>query len=318
MTLNLNEDLNIGILRGGGGNEYNLSLKGGFRVKNTLSSKYKTHDIVLDNEGNWIINGFSRKPETVILRMSIIFNLLNGRRGENGEMQKIFETYKIPYTGSGILASRLSYYKNLSKRIFELNNIRTPVYEVIGKHTDSDIFAKELFNTFPIPAVLKPVDGGASDSVLVIQSLADMQNALRNMDNGKYILEEYINGIHISCGAIDNFRAEEYYPLIPLEVKIDGDILDYGMIDEYALSIPSIPARTKRTIQDMAISAHEVLGMRHYSRSDFIYSPRRGVYLLEVNSIPDMSPNSLFSRSLDDLGVSDEEFLEHILTLALK
>ena len=137
--------------------------------------------------------------------------------------------------------------------------------------------------------------------------MSSLESALS--EHGDILAEEYISGREATCGVIDGFRGKEIYTLPPVEIiHLSTNDICPG---NFSIS-------EKKEIERLSSLVHKTLGLRHYSNSDFILSPRRGIYFLEVNSLPGMTENSLIPKSLTAVGVSVREFLHHIISLALK
>jgi D-alanine-D-alanine ligase len=148
-----------------------------------------------------------------------------------------------------------------------------------------------------------------------------LEKALKYSD--VIIVEEFIKGKEATCGVVENFRGQMIYPLFPVEIIKPKDFEFFGYDAKYSgESSEACPGnfseKEKKTIQDMAVEAHRILGLRHYSRSDFIVSPKRGVYILEVNTLPGLTKESLLPKSLEAAGCSLSNFLDHVITLALE
>ncbi len=315
--------IRVGVIRGGPSSEYEVSLKTGASVLKHLSNKYDVHDIFISKTGEWHKGGMPYKPAEMINNFDVIFNALHGEYGEDGKVQHLLDTIGIPYTGSGYLASALGMNKALSKKIFSDIGIKTPHHKIIKKdeYTHADIV--DLFKTFPMPAVVKPVRAGSSSGVSIVHNIAEIEQGLvlAFKYDSEVLVEEYISGREVTCGVIEGFRGEAFYSLLPVEI-IHGSasgIFDYEA--KYSGKSKEIcPGNfTKdeiKKIQDASVTVHKALGLRHYSRSDFIVHPKRGVYILEVNTLPGLTDESLFPLSLSAVGSSMPEFLVHTLELA--
>ena len=136
------------------------------------------------------------------------------------------------------------------------------------------------------------------------------------------LVEEFIKGREATCGVIDSFRGENTYTLLPVEFVHSPDVAFLDFEAKHGRKSQTIhPGRfsqaEKDAIQNTARTVHTALGLRHYSRSDFIISPRRGVYFLEVNTLPGLYADAPYVESLKAVGVQFSDFLDHTLTLAL-
>ena len=310
----------IAVLRGGPSPEYEVSLQTGAAVLDSLSDeKYEIFDVAITRAGDWYLNGVKMIPADVLSQADAVFNALHGEYGEDGKVQQILETFKIPYTGSRPLPSAVAMNKILAKREFKKIGVKIPL-DIILEKGDFDIV--EIFKTFPMPAIIKPANAGSSLGVSIAGTLADLERALENAFevSDKVLVEEYIAGREATCGVIDNFRNENVYSLIPVEIrpKSENNFFDYdakysGETEEICPG--NFTMEEKNELQNLARQAHQALGLRHYSRSDFIISPRRGIYLLETNSLPGLTQNSLLPLSLRAVGSDLDEFVEHLLKL---
>lgn len=315
----------VGVLRGGPSSEYEVSLKTGKSVIDSLTDRYEVLDIFIDKSGVWHYLGVPIMPEKVFKRVDVIFNALHGAYGEDGTVQKLLDCYNIPYTGSRALASAVGMNKVLSKKVYKNFNLKTPLYMTVTATDCSDRELLKLFKSFPMPVVVKPVSGGSSVGTAIAKTLADLESAVS--DALKYskeaLIEEFIAGKEATCGVVDEFRDEEIYSLLPVEIRkpTGSAFFDYQAKyggESQEICPGNFTAKEKKEIQIMAREAHKALGLRHYSRSDFIIHPRRGVYILETNTLPGLTSESLLPKSLKAVGCSLPDFLDHLITLALK
>ncbi len=314
----------VGILRGGPSSEYEVSLKTGKSVIDNLADRYEVVDVFIDKEGTWHDQGVPITPEKLFKKVDVVFNALHGSYGEDGTVQKILDRFNIPYTGSKTLASAMGMNKVLSKNIYKNFKLKTPIYTTISKENNSLPEILKLFKTFPMPVIVKPVSGGSSVGTAIARTLSDLEEAVD--EALKYsdiaLIEEFISGKEATCGVIDNFRNESVYSLIPVEIRkpTESSFFDYnakysGQSQEICPG--NFTAVEKQMIQKIAIDAHKALGLRHYSRSDFIVHPKRGIYILETNTLPGLTGESLLPKSLQAVGCSLPDFLDHLIKLAL-
>jgi D-alanine-D-alanine ligase len=169
---------------------------------------------------------------------------------------------------------------------------------------------------------VKPLTAGSSVGITIVKTFFDLEKALERAfeHSDIVIIEEYIEGREVTCGVIDGFRGHKTYPLFPTEIVPKSGFYDYHAkyeSDDTGYICPAIfDEKTKETIQEAAKAVHEHLGLRHYSRSDFIVHPRRGVYFLEVNTLPGMTSHSLIPRAVEAAGSNLSEFFDHVISLA--
>jgi D-alanine-D-alanine ligase len=315
----------VGVLRGGPSSEYDVSLKTGGAVLSHLNtSKYTPADILISRTGDWFMNGIQVAPEQAAKRVDVFFNALHGEYGEDGKVQQLLDAHGVPYTGSGVMPSALGMNKGLAKHAFELNGIKTPRGYVLRKDEDTTEKVRSLFTEVSGPYVIKPAMGGSSVDVRVAHQFAELQDSIASLfeRHNLVMVEEFVRGREFTCGVIDSLESQDVYPTYPIEiVRPEGeDIWSYeskynGLTRE--VCPPNIDETRMNLIQALAVQAHTALGLRHYSRSDFIVTPR-AVYVLEVNSLPGLTPESLLPKSLKTAGFEFSDFLDYVLTLAMQ
>lgn len=320
--------IRVGVLRGGPSDEYEVSLKSGATVlKNLKEDKYIVKDIFISKDGKWHHNGMERTPHDLLSNIDVVFNALHGKYGEDGKIQHMFEMHNIPHTGSGSFASILGMNKVLTKEVFERDNIRTPSYVVFESPDDVvEESLRTILSKFPPPFIVKPATSGSSVGVNMVKNLSDLDSAIRHAFDfsDMVIVEEFINGTEATVGIIDWYRDEFLYALPPIEIRHKKDFFDYDAkySGEKSGTEEIVPGnfdfKIKKDLEDMARKVHSSLGLEHYSRTDFIVSPSRGIFVLETNTLPGLTEESLFPKALSSVGSDLSHFFDHIITLALK
>jgi len=315
----------VGVLRGGPSSEYEVSLKTGKSVIDSLADKYEVLDIFISKDGVWHHMGVPIKPENIFKKVDVIFNALHGSYGEDGTVQTLLDQFAIPYTGSTALASAVGMNKVLSKKVYKNAGLKTPLHTTVNKDNHSFAEITKLFKSFPMPAVVKPVSGGSSVGTAIAKTLFELDCAINDalLYSDTALVEEFILGKEATCGVVDDFRQEPVYTLLPVEIRKPSESAFFDYNAKYGGKSQEIcpgnfTAEEKKVIQEMAKEAHKALGLRHYSRSDFIIHPRRGVYILETNTLPGLTGESLLPKSLQAVGCSLPDFLDHLIRLALK
>ena len=316
--------IRVGVLRGGPSLEHEVSLKTGESVLRNLPAKYSAKDIFISKEGEWHLNGKPAHHDQIFRQIDVIFNALHGEYGEDGKVQQLLEAFGIPYTGSGVMASALGMNKILARQAFKNSGLKVPYgFEIILEKGLAET-AKDIFKKMPPPWVIKYPSGGSSVGVFIARNFEDLEGALEKVSSfsSKILIEEYIRGREATCGVIDEFRNQKHYalPIVEIVPPAQSDFFSYdakygGQTRELCPSNFDMP--TKRAIETMAITAHNAIGGRHYSRSDFIVS-KKGIYLLEINTLPGLTAESLLPKALNAVGSSHKELLEHLINLALK
>jgi D-alanine-D-alanine ligase len=324
----------VAVIRGGPSNEYEVSLNSGAAVLSALrkhfDNKYEALDLFIDRQRIWHMNGVPVKPEQAFRKMDVAFNALHGAYGEDGKIQGFFEIHGVPFTGSGSLASAVGMNKILSKNVFKAHGIKSPYWKEIASADinsentagGGDTIRRELFQSFLLPAIVKPVTSGSSVGVTLVRNYGELPTALAEAakHSDTVMIEEFIPGIEATCGVIEGFRGHELYALPPIEIRPMTGFFDYEAKYQ-GKSEEIVPAtfsdKLKKGIEELSAKIHRTLGLRHYSRSDFIIHPRRGIYALEVNTLPGLTEESLIPKSLRAVGSDTHELIDHLIKLAL-
>ncbi len=322
--------ITVGVLRGGPSNEYEVSLATGTNILKALREKlrdlYHVRDILISKDGVWHMDGAPKKIEEVLANIDVAFLALHGTYGEDGKIQKILESFGKPFTGSGSLASAVAFNKVLSKKAFAKNSIKVALDKVIESKLikkESKKIAGEIFRTFSMPAVVKPVCSGSSVGVSIVKTATELEKALleATKHSDEVMVEEYIKGVEATVGVIEGFRGEELYALPAVEIRPMTEFFDYTAKYTDGKSNDIVPATFPDKIKDelakLACNVHKSLGLRQYSRSDFIIHPKRGIFTLEVNTLPGFTDQSLIPRELRAVGSDSHELVDHLIKLAL-
>ncbi len=316
--------IRVGVMRGGIGNEYNISLKTGGNVLASLSRDiYEPHDILITDNGEWHLNGVPTTPAKLMQHVDVVFNALHGEFGEDGKVQNILDLLKIPYTGSTAIPSAIGMNKDLAKKYFSAIGIKVPKGVTVLRGEEMGDMVARVGAEIRAPYVVKPVSGGSSIGLSLARDdqelVSGIENALTNSD--KVLVEEYVRGREVTLGVIDSASGVGAYATSLLEILLpEGKLFDYDQ--KYGnLQHPVGPARMRdderQALEEAALRAHIHLGARHYARYDFIMTDD-GPCLLEVNTLPGLTLTSLLPQSLKLHGLEFSEFLDYVLKLALQ
>ncbi len=316
----------VAVLRGGVGDEHDVSLKTGFNViKRLEKSPYRPVDVYIDRTGVWHVRGMPVAPQRAVMGVDAVFNALHGQYGEDGGVQRELDRLGLPYTGSGAYPSSVAMNKILTKQMLAKSGIRLARHVSLTVTPDLDRVLFDLFRTFPQPAVIKPANSGSSVGVTLARSYHQFVDGVKKAfgHSKEVLVEEYIKGREATVGVINNFRGKAIYDLPPVEIILpaasplfDFDAKYGGQVEERC------PANFDRSVteelQRSAAMVHNTLGLRHYSRSDFIVTPKNHIYFLEVNTLPGLTDQSLLPKSLDAVGATMDEFVAHVIGMALE
>ena len=326
--------LRVGVVRGGISPEHPVSLKSGAAVLRALHEKfpdkYKPIDILIDREGNWYMRGVPFDPRDLRKKVDVVVNGLHGYFGEDGKIQKFFDDIQIPYTGSGALASAVAMHKGLAKERFKALGVQTAqgieieYKEEYGEEHAAN-FTRDIWERMGPPWIVKPITGGSSVGTHVCKTFDDLRAALEeNFQNKNSVLiEEFIDGREATVGVVNNFRGEDMYVLPPIEIVKPAASPFFDFQAKYSGESQEIcpgnfTREDKQELMRLARVIHEGLYLDHYSRSDFIIHPRKGIFALEVNTLPGLTEASLLPKAIDAVGGSFHDFINHLIQLAYK
>ena len=248
-------------------------------------------------------------------KIDIIFNALHGKDGEDGVAQSYFEYLRIPYTHSGVISSYNAMNKVISKEIFKKNKIKSPEYFVLERGVFSKINLHKNIKKRKIkfPIVVKPINEGSSIGVKICKNILDLNKSTKSLFK-KYqqlIFERYIGGQEIQVAVLNGL------PLGAIELKPKRNFYDYkAKYSKDAKTKHIMPANLNKsnykTALDIAKSAHNALGCKGITRSDFKFLKGK-FYLLEINTQPGMTSLSLVPEIANYRGISFETLVKKIL-----
>ena len=316
--------IRVGVLRGGPSPEYEVSLNTGAAILSNLPENCEPLDILISRDGLWHERGHQKNPGDILKKVDAVINGLHGAYGEDGEVQKLLDAFGVPYSGSGALSSAIAMNKIAAKKIYKNHSLKTPYFLSIPFENLSKQTIRNVYQSLTAPFVVKPSGTGSSIGVYIVQSLPELEEAVvaAAQYSPAVIIEEFIGGKEATCGIIEDFRGKERYSLLPVEIRPRGGFFDYhskyGDLGAEEICPGNFSQDESTAIQQMAAAAHRALGLRHYSRSDFIIHPKRGIFILETNTLPGLTEKSLIPKSLQAIGSNIKEFISHLLSKTLK
>lgn len=256
-----------------------------------------------------------RRPDVALL-------CLHGRYGEDGAIQGLLELIGLPYTGSGVLASALAIDKVRTKEVFRRCGIPTPPAEVATGMADLERLLTLAADPAAglLPAIVKPSREGSTIGATMVERAGELPAALETAlrFDAEVLIERFVSGVELTGAVLGD---EEPEPLPLIEIVPKTGFYDYYSKYEPGATEEIVPARISPEAtargQQLACRAHRALGCRGFSRTDFILA-EDGFWVLEVNTIPGMTPTSLLPRAAAAAGISFPCLLERMLALALK
>ncbi len=297
----------VGVLMGGTSAEREVSLKTGEGVAKALETR--GHEVVRVVIGPEAIDRTLRDA-----RIDVAFIALHGRGGEDGCIQGMLELLGIPYTGSGVLASALAMDKLKAKEMFRLHNVPTPPYYVA---TEADLEnLDDLHGSFGFPVIVKPRNEGSSVGLKKANDLHELRAGIEGaLAHDRWALvERYIKATEIHVGLLDG-RVLGCIEVVPKSGLYDYAAKYTAGQTEYVLP-PRIPSTRARGVMNLAERAVRALGCTGACRVDLLVTEGENEYVLEVNTLPGMTPTSLLPKIAEHAGIDYGTLCEMILESA--
>lgn len=250
--------------------------------------------------------------------VDVVFNALHGSWGEDGTIQSLLEFKKIPYTGSGVLASAVSMDKHITKSIIKHGGVSTANWLMIEKKNyNFNELSKEINNKFTFPIVAKPNDQGSAIGLSICKTIEELEKgvSLAFQFSKKILVEQYIEGYEVTVGII----GEQVLPV--LEIKPKHFYYDYECKYTNGMSEYEVPAKFPKEVCDLVMSqsllAYNSVGCKNYGRVDFRLDKDYNPYCLEINTLPGLTSTSLLPKAAKAIGISFEELINRIIQKTL-
>ena len=295
----------IVVLMGGLSGERKISFLSGKACSKALRKKgYKVKE--LDAKGSFVDKLKKLKPK-------IVFNALHGKFGEDGFVQSILESLKIPYTHSGISSSSLAMDKELSRLIFKKNNIKVPKYFLLQKDYEGNFNKKIKSKKIKFPIVIKPINEGSSLGVYICKNKIEFSKNYSKLKKtyDRILVEEYIPGKEIQAAVMGN-KSLGAIELIPRRKFYDYKAKYSSKARTKHIMPALLPPKKYKEVLFLAKKAHKVLGCKGITRSDFRFFNNK-FYLLETNTQPGMTKLSLVPEIAQYRGIKFEDLVVWML-----
>ena len=284
VIVKLNTKKRVGVMRGGAGENYASSLKKGgeiiAHIFEHLPEKYKVYDILVDRAGICHINGIPTNPADLAHRVDIVWNTASP------SLTQFLNNLSIPVVGNDSFSASLENNPHILREHLQKISLPMPKFIIAPKS------AKEVLEKFPAPWIVKNYN-----EIKVVKTFNELAEAINK--TGSLTVEEFIPGKVASVHIVPNFRGENMYTF-PLGAT-------YGVFSK----------EEKERLANLAKTLHTHLGAKHYLKSDFVLTPRSKVYLLQIESAPDLNPDSHFSQVVESVGAKTHHVIEHMLEQAI-
>lgn len=290
------------IISGGDSSERKISLLSAKQVKSALLSKsfkVKIFDLKIGREN----------LKKVAKQFDVIFPVLHGEEGEGGQLQKFLQTLKKPFVGGHWQGFKKGWFKIPFKKYCDGQKIKTSPWR--------EVKTLRQITNFGFPCVFKSSNGGSSREVIILKSEKDLETAnFKRLLNSrsKLMVEKFLPGIEVTCAILNN----KALPLIEIRPPENGwfDYQNkYSGDSQEIPDAPSLSQKLKTMVQRIALSIHQDLNLGQYSRIDFIVSESLP-YVLEVNTIPGLTANSLFPKAALAIGIDFPDLMKSLVETA--
>ncbi|MFJ8530984.1 D-alanine--D-alanine ligase [Bacillus sp. NPDC094106] len=297
--------MRVGVIMGGVSSEKQVSLMTGEEMIAHLDkSKYEIVPIKLNDKKELVEKGRN---------LDIALLALHGEYGEDGTIQGTLETLGVPYTGSGMLSSSICMDKNVSKKMIRYEGIQTSDWIHLSNMEELQL---DEIDKMGYPLVVKPNSGGSSVGVKIVYDKDSLLSSLEHAFkwDSKLVIEKYIKGEEITCSILDG----KLLPII--SIQHTAEFFDYhAKYDDIATieEIVELPATTHERVAEAAMTCYKALKCSVYARVGMII--KDGIpYVMEVNTLPGMTKNSLLPKSAHAAGISYNKLLDIIIETSLQ
>lgn len=301
------EHMKIGVIMGGVSSEKQVSIMTGEEMIAHLDkSKYEVVAIKLNEDNTSELMEKVRDIDIALLA-------LHGKFGEDGTIQGVLETMGIPYTGSGILSSSICMDKNISKKILRYEGIETPDWLYLSNINELKF---DELDKMGYPLVVKPNSGGSSVGVKIVYDKNSLLTSVEEVFkwDPEIIIEKYIEGEEITCSILNG----ELLPII--SIRHTAQFFDYKAKYEDAATIEEVvelPPAIHERVAEAAKACYSALKCSVYARIDMML--KDGIpYVMEVNTLPGMTKNSLLPKSASSAGITYTQLLNKIIEISLQ
>ena len=324
--MNLDRVKNIGIIMGGYSNEYDISVKSGQVVYETLKDYYNCYRIYI-KENEWILKKDNDSFKIDIddfkidgltnLKLDCIFNAIHGTPGEDGKMQKYFEDKNIPITGCNSYQSALTFDKIDCLNFLSSKGIK--VASSISLLKSEKINVDEIENKIGFPCFVKASNSGSSFGVFKVydkEEIIHCINSALKVDN-KVLIESFIDGREFSIGVISFKENTKVLPIT--EIITSNDFFDYeakyeGKAQE--ITPAKITDELKSELKLLSKKVYNLLELKGFSRSEFIVNDN-GIYYLETNTVPGLTSESILPKQASCADISLKELFINAINEAI-
>jgi D-alanine-D-alanine ligase len=316
---------NLALIYGGFSGESAVSEKSAHEIFLRINTtKYNPIKVKIINK-NWVAeyqgevlpidkNDFSFTAKGQKIKFDKVFNIIHGTPGEDGKLSGYFDLLEIPYNSSGVLVSALTFNKNWCNRFLSTYGIVVPQSVVFYKNENN----QEKINNLSYPCFVKPNNGGSSIGTHKVKNEIELIRAIEDafQHDTEVIVEEFIEGREFSCGVIKTSKEVKVLPVT--EIIPQSEFFDYKQ--KYSengakeITPANLSDQETKTCQEIVAKVFGILRLKKVARIDFILKNNQ-FYLIEVNTIPGMSPKSILPQQAKHIGWEFEDLVAELINI---
>jgi len=315
----------IAVLSGGVSSERVISIKTAKQLSEALDKNLFQAFLADIGKNSWDIliedkkypidkNDFSAIIEGEKIKFDYALIAIHGTLGEDGWLQAYFNMIGIPYSGCDVLTSAVCFNKNFCKQYLKPYNI-TMAKSVMIK-ADQDYDEKQIIDYLGLPVFVKPNTAGSSFGISKVKNIVDLNKAIKNAftEDSFVMIESFIDGIEVSCGVFKSSKKQYVFPLTEIDTK--NEFFDYeakytpGVTDE--ITPARISDEITAKVQEIASEVYDILNCKGLVRIDFIIT-NNTPHLLEVNTVPGMSAESIVPQQIRAAGYTVSQILTEMI-----
>lgn len=302
--------MKIAVIGGGSSLEAEVSRSSAKQVMAALDTRYDTAYFELDAALHAHLDDYA--PD-------VVFPVLHGVPGEDGSVQGFLEVMRLPFVGSGMAASALAIDKFQAKRVWETLGMPVLPMKLLSKPAWSAEACADVTESLGTSLAIKPRCEGSALGVKLLPDGGDVNGAVQQafVDHAQLIVEPFTAGREITVAVLERRGRAEALPIIEIQVLAEGEWYDFT--NRYTKGAsrhviePELASDTAVELKRLSILAHESLGCRDFSRVDFILDEDNHPWLLEINTIPGMTPTSLFPDAARAAGIQFPQLLDLLI-----
>ena len=297
----------VAVVMGGPSSEREVSMETGYAVQRALQTlAYESKSVDFDER--FIDNIRKIAPD-------VVFNALHGPGGEDGQVQAILDYLHVPYTGSGVEACAIAMDKHLTKKLLAAEGLPTASWDVFDLTGGT---LPLLPGSLDLPLVVKPRNEGSAVGVSIVRNHEQWTQTMIDVSEhySEILAEEYLPGREFTCGVLGT-EALPIVEIIPNKDEFYTYDAKYGPGGSTHIVPAHIDEDLAARMQMLALSVHRMIGLRDYSRTDFIVTKEGRPFILEINTLPGLTPTSLLPDACNAAGIPFESLIDRLIGYAM-